>query len=108
MVATAAMVGLMFSRMPANICRGSVACSGLARKSVTTTSSKEVAKANRPPEMIPGATIGRVTRKKVVTGLAPRLEAARTRLKSKPCSVAVTVVTTKGTPRMACASTRPV
>jgi hypothetical protein len=79
-VAAAAMVGLRFSRMPLNICRGRVACSGPARNRVTTTSSNEVAKANSAPEITPGAISGRVTRKNAVTGGAPRLAAARTRL----------------------------
>ena len=107
-VATAAMVGLMFSRMPVNICRGSVTCSGPARNSVTTTSSNEVAKANSAPEITPGAITGSVTRKKVCTGPAPRLSEARTRLWLKPCSVASTVVTTNGAPSAACTMISPV
>ncbi|MNR14237.1 hypothetical protein D3C85_1307010 [compost metagenome] len=96
------MVGLRFSRMPLNICRGMVACSGPARNRVTTTSSKEVAKANSAPEITPGAISGRVTRKNAVSGGAPRLAAARTRFWLKPCRVAVTVMITKGTPSTAC------
>ena len=45
----------MLSLIPANIWRGSVTCSGPARKRVTTTSSNEVANANSAPEMTPGA-----------------------------------------------------
>ena len=52
-VATAAIVGEMFSRMPLNIWRGKVSCSGPARKSATTTSSNESANANSAPEMTP-------------------------------------------------------
>ncbi|MNJ75626.1 hypothetical protein D3C77_727480 [compost metagenome] len=66
--------------MPLNICRGKVACSGPARNNVTTTSSNEVAKANKAPEITPGAINGKVTRRKAVIGEAPRLAAARTRL----------------------------
>ena len=47
--------------MPVNIWRGNVTCSGPARKSVTTTSSNEVANANSAPEMTPGAMTGNVT-----------------------------------------------
>ena len=61
MVATAAITGLMFSRMPVNIWRGRVTCSGPARNSVITISSKAVAKANRAPAMTPGAMMGKVT-----------------------------------------------
>ena len=106
-VATAAMVGVMFSRMPVNIWRGSVTCSGPARNRVTTTSSNEVAKANSAPEITPGAITGSVTRKNVRTGLAPRLRLARTRLSLKPCSVASTVVSTKGAPSAACTMISP-
>ena len=108
MVATAAMLGLMFSRMPENICKGKVRCDGLDKNSVTTTSSNEVANANSPPEITPGAISGRITLKNTVSGGAPRLAAARLRLLSKPCNVALTVMTTNGTPSMAWASTRPV
>ena len=101
------MVGEMFSRMPVNIWRGSVTCSGPARNSVTTTSSNEVANANSAPEITPGAMTGSVTRKKVSSGLAPRLRLAFTKLWLKLCSVASTVVTTKGAPSAACTITRP-
>ncbi len=70
-VASAAIVGLMFSRMPVNIWRGSVVWSAPARNSVTTTSSNEVANANSAPEITPGAITGSVMRKNVVSGLAP-------------------------------------
>ncbi len=106
-VATAAIVGLMFSRMPVNIWRGSVTCCGPAMNSVTTTSSNEIANANSAPEITPGAITGSVTRKKVSTGPAPRLWLARTRFWLKLCSVAITVVTTKGAPSAACTMIRP-
>jgi len=78
-VATAAMVGEMFSRMPLNIWRGNVSCSGPARNSTTTTSSNDVANANNAPEITPGAMTGSVMRKKLRSGLSPRLKLARMR-----------------------------
>jgi len=101
-VATAAIVGEMFSRMPLNIWRGSVSCSGPARNSTTTTSSNDVANANKAPETTPGAITGSVTRKNVRSGLSPSPRLARTRFWSKPCSVASTVVSTNGAPSAAC------
>ena len=64
-------------------------------------------KAKSAPEMTPGRISGICTAKKVRTGPAPRLAAARMRLWSKPTSVAVTVMMTKGMPRAAWASTTP-
>ncbi|MGY4356991.1 hypothetical protein ACVW0J_003484 [Bradyrhizobium sp. i1.7.7] len=61
--AAAVMVGLMFSRMPLNISRGSVRCSGPAMNSTITTSSKLVAKANSAPDAKPGRISGRITRR---------------------------------------------
>ena len=50
---------------------------GLAAKNnTTTTSSKEVTKANRPPEITPGKIKGNVIFIKVLTGSLPRLDAA--------------------------------
>ena len=46
-VATANMVGLICSRIPDHIWRGMVRCSGLARNSTATTSSKEVMNAKK-------------------------------------------------------------
>ena len=57
--------------------------------------------------MTPGMISGIWTLKKVVTGFAPRLAEARTRLWSKPTRVAVTVMMTKGVPSAACDSTTP-
>src|SRR6266480_5074748 len=56
--AAAVMVGLMFSRMPLNISRGRVRCSGPAMNSTITTSSKLVAKANSAPDAKPGRISG--------------------------------------------------
>ena len=75
-------VGLIWSRMPENICTGKVRCSAAVRKRATTTSSKEVAKAKIAPEITPGRIIGSVTRKKAEAPEAPRLWAARVRLVS--------------------------
>ena len=44
----------------------------------------------------------------MLTGLLPKLEAARVTLWSKPDSVAVTVITTKGVPNIIWAKTIPV
>ncbi len=107
-VATANIVGLICSRMPENICHGIVRCLKLPTKSTTTTSSKEVMKANSEPEITPGRISGTITLKNVVVGDAPRLAEARIRLLSKPTSVAVTVMTTKGVPSAACARITPI
>lgn len=103
-VATARIVGLMCSRIPENIFQGIVRCLNEPTKRTTTTSSKEVMKANNPPEMTPGKMMGNVMRKKAIVGLAPRLAAARNIVRSNPTSVAVTVITTNGVPKAACAS----
>ena len=63
-VATARMVGLIYSRMPAHIWRGMVRCSKPAIKSTMITSSNEVANAKSALETTPGTiseTINRVT-----------------------------------------------
>src|SRR5690606_10228239 len=67
----------------------------------------EVTKANSAPEMIPGRINGMMTLKKVVRGLAPNDCAARISVWSKPVSVAVTVMMTKGMPRTAWATITP-
>ena len=100
-VATARIVGLIFSRSPENIFQGIVRCLKDPTNRTTTTSSKDVMKANKPPETTPGSIIGNVTRKNAITGLAPRLAAARNNVVSNPTNVAVTVITTKGVPSAA-------
>ena len=57
-VATARMVGEICSRRPVNICQGSVFCEAEPTNSTTTTSSNEVMKAKRPPEITPGKING--------------------------------------------------
>ena len=101
------MVGLIRSRMPANICLGSVRVSGDEMNRATTSSSNEVAKANSAPETTPGAISGRITLRKAVSGGAPRLAAARASDQSKPVSVEITVTTTKGVARIVWAITSP-
>jgi len=64
-------------------------------------------KANRAPDTIPGSISGMVTLKKVSTGLAPRLAAARIKEWSNPTRVAVTVITTNGVPSAAWATMTP-
>ena len=63
--------------------------------------------ANSAPEITPGKISGTITRKKVRCGEAPSVAAARTKLWSKPTSVAVTVITTKGVPSAAWARMTP-
>ncbi len=64
-VAAARIVGLICSRIPENICHGIVRCLYEPTKSTTTTSSKEVTKAKRAPEITPGVIKGTMTLKKV-------------------------------------------
>ena len=75
-VATANIVGLNCSLNPVHIWIGIVVFSKPAKNKTTTTSSKEVTKANNPPEITPGKINGNVIFIKVLTGLLPRLEAA--------------------------------
>ena len=96
------MVGLICSLIPENICLGIVLCLTSANWSTTTTSSKEVMKANSPPEITPGKINGIWTLKNVLIGPAPKLADALVKLLSKPDNVAVTVMITKGVPRIAC------
>ena len=70
-----------------------------AKNKTTTTSSKDVTKANSPPEITPGKIKGKVIFMNVLTGALPKLAAALVTLWSKPESVAVTVMTTNGVPR---------
>ena len=54
-MATARIVGLNCSLKPVHICIGIVVFSKPARNNTTTTSSKDVTKANNPPEITPGS-----------------------------------------------------
>ena len=72
-----------------------------------TSSSNDAAKANSEPEMTPGRMSGSWTRRKATSGFAPRFAAARITVQSKPASVALTVITTKGAPKTACARMIP-
>ena len=92
-VATARMVGLISSRMPAHICRGMVCCSTEATNSTTTTSSNEVTKANSAPEIIPGVISGMMILKNTRVGEPPNISPARVSEWSKLIIVAVTVIT---------------
>ena len=107
-VATARIVGLNCSLKPTHIWIGIVVFSSPAKNITTTTSSKEVTKANSAPEMTPGKIKGNVTFIKVLTGLLPRLAAALVTLWSNPVNVAVTVITTNGVPKIIWAKTIPV
>ncbi len=106
-VAAARIVGLISFRIPDHICLGSVYCSGPPTKRTITTSSNEVIKAKRPPEITPGAIRGAWIFKKFLIGEPPRLDPARSKLLSNPDSDAVTVITTKGIPKMVCAIMSP-
>ena len=75
-VATAKIVGLNCSLKPVHICTVIVVFYKPAKNKTTTTSSKEVTNANKPPEITPGNINGKVIFKKVFTGLLPRLDAA--------------------------------
>src|SRR5210317_420954 len=57
-VATARIVGEICSRKPKNICQGKVFCPADPMNITTTTSSNDVMKANRPPDMTPGKING--------------------------------------------------
>ncbi len=99
-VATAKIVGLNCSLKPVHICIGIVVFSSPAKNRTTTTSSKEVTNANNPPEITPGKISGKVIFIKVFTGSLPKLAAALVTLWSNPESVAVTVITTNGVPKI--------
>ena len=99
-VATAIIVGLNCSLNPTHIWIGIVVFSNPAKNNTTTTSSNDVTNANKAPEITPGVINGSITLKKVFVGVLPRLEAALVRLWSNPTKVAVTVITTKGVPRI--------
>ena len=90
-----------------NICRANVLWFGPATNRVSTTSSREVAKAKIAPDTTPGIASGRVTRRNTVTGRAPRLLAARSIVGSIPCRAAETLTITKGMHRTACAMMTP-
>ena len=108
-VATAIIVGLNCSLKPVHIWRGIVVkfLSPPATKRITTISSNDVTKANKAPEIIPGVISGKVILKNVLVGVLPKLEAALVMVSSKPLRVAVTVITTKGVPRIIWAITIP-
>ena len=106
-VATAKIVGLSCSLRPVHIWIGIVVLSKPAKNNTTTTSSNEVTKANKPPEITPGSINGKVIFIKVLNGLLPKLEAALVILWSNPESVAVTVITTNGVPKIICAKIIP-
>src|SRR5271166_593193 len=106
-VETAAMVGSMAKRRSSHMRRGKVIAPDPDRNSATISSSNEVMKANSAPTSTPGRINGNVTWRKVPHGVAPRLSAARSSRRSSPARLALTLVTTNGTARQVCASTRP-
>ena len=55
---------------------GIVVLSKPAKNKTTTTSSKDVTKANNPPDITPGKISGNVTFIKVFIGVLPKLAAA--------------------------------
>ena len=79
-VATARIVGLNCSLKPVHICIGIVVFSRPAKNNTTTTSSKDVTNANKPPDITPGNIKGNVIFIKVFTGSLTRVYAALVRL----------------------------
>ena len=63
-------------------------------KKAIVASSNEARKAKTPPAVTPGRMFGRTMLKKARERLAPQLSAASSRLTSKRCSAADTVMTT--------------
>ena len=107
MVATARMAGLICSRIPFHIWRGMVCWSCAATKSTTTTSSNEVTKAKSAPEITPGQDQRHGDLEKGRGRIGPERGRRRVSDWSKPTSVAVTVMMTKGMPSVACAMMMP-
>ena len=107
-VATDKIVGLNCSLNPVHIWIGIVVLSSPAKNKTITTSSKDVTKANRAPDITPGNIKGIITLKNVFIVSAPRLWEALIKFVSNPVRVAVTVITTKGVPNAVCANIKPV
>src|SRR5690606_13136538 len=101
----AAIVGSTSTVTAVYICTGRVWKVGERRNSAMTTSSSEVTKANTAPVATPRPMSGRVTRRKVRTGEAPRDADARSSLVSNPPRALVTETSTNGTPIAAWANT---
>ena len=91
------MTGSDSRRMLSYIFFGKVVASRPAMKIETTASLKEARKENSAETIMPGRSAGSVTQRKVRKGPAPRLIAARSRLGSKPLSVAQTTRKAIGT-----------
>jgi hypothetical protein len=107
MVDTAATAGLISKRMPFHICTGNVVASmpdmNTRRRRRRTKSGTRTP----PRQRSPAGSQGRVTRKKARTGEAPRLRAAFSVRQSIFWSAADTLITTKGSPRIAWARLNP-
>ena len=106
-VDTTAMTGSDSSRIDSNIFFGRVEASRPAMKIATTASLKECRNANRAPTRMPGRSTGKVTQKKVRSGPAPALMAARSRLRSKPLSAAEITRKATGIDNTLCAMIMP-
>ena len=91
---TAAIVGSISNRIPSHIRLGSVTAEVPEIKIAITNSSKETIKAKRAAEIKPGLITGRVIRKNVFNGLAPRLRDARSNVSSNPFKVVLTITKT--------------
>ena len=76
-------------------------------KMAMTVSSNEWMNANSDATRKPGRSTGRVTWKKVRSGPAPALMAARSRFRSNPLSVADTIRNATGTDTQAWAMMTP-
>jgi hypothetical protein len=75
------MVGFRFSLIPANICSARVRCEGLARNSVTHLAERR-GESKQGAVQNAGRDQGRVMRLNPYQGFAPRLAAARVKLRS--------------------------
>ena len=76
-------------------------------KIATTASLNECRNANSAPTRMPGRSTGNVTQRKVRSGPAPALMAARSRLRSKPLSAAVITRKATGIDSTLCAMIMP-
>ena len=74
----------------------------LVRKKDSTNSSKEIVKVSSRLATIPGSTIGKVTRQKVIQAFSPRSSAASSRLRSKPSIREISTNIAKGVHNSMC------
>src|SRR6185312_8091134 len=106
-VATAASVGSILNSRQLSIATGSVIRPGPTSSSDRSRFSKLWMKENIAAATMPGRIIGSVMRRNTVNGLAPRLAAASSAARSRPCRLATTSRTVQGMVSKTCAATRP-